>query len=143
MSNLQVPQEGELGLLDFLKSFFNLSINPQLALYNSNLAYSSAAVLADYDAIECTFPGYARVTLNSWGTVAVPDGSGRAYVVETLRTFIASSPPGSPETIYGYYVRDDSNGRLLWVQAAAVPRVITLTGDNYSVIPKLTLLSEF
>lgn len=142
--SLVVPEEGEKILLETLMSYWNGDVNhARIGLFISNHAPDAADVFADYDAIKATFDGYDSIGLNSWGTVNVPDGSGRSYVSETLRTWIASGLTNLPQTVYGYYVFDNYQSKLLWAELAAVPVVFTLVGAFYAVIPKFTLLSEF
>lgn len=144
MANLQVPDEGERALLERLRDNFNAAVdNCNIHLYQSDLAFDADNVLSDYSAIESDFDGYASKQLTAWGVPSVPDGSGRAYVIETLRTWIVTGLTNLPQTVYGYYVSNDNTGELLWVQRAAVPVALSLVGDFYAVIPKFTFRSEF
>lgn len=141
---LQVPYEGEQLLLDRLRSYWNGTGNScMLCLYQSAHTFDPTDELADYQAIECDYEGYSPIGLNGWGTPAVPDGDGRAYVGDILRTFTPSGTDGLPQTVYGYFVCDLNDGILLWAEELPTPITLTIATDFVAIIPKFTTLSEF
>jgi hypothetical protein len=75
---------------------------------------------------------YTLATTNA----APPD----ADLLGTIHTFTASGTPGSPQTIYGWYIMDVSAGK--WVYAAytnrSPPIVIASAGDAYQIQPRFT-----
>jgi len=119
-----------------LQSYFNA--NAWLRLFQNNHTPAHGDVLATYT--EATFSGYAAIQLVSWGAPYL-SADFHAWIDEIVRTFTASA--SSPaNTIYGYYVTKGSTD-LLWAELALTPVTINASGQQYSVLPRFSLTSEF
>ncbi len=125
---LTVPTEGELAQLAVL-----LAGNLYIGLYKNNLAISKATIFANLT--QATFTGYAEQTLT--GGAWVTTGSAPSVATYAAVTFLCSAA-GTPETEYGYYIRDGSN-KLWAVEAFPTARLISAAGASIPVNPRITL----
>jgi hypothetical protein len=108
--------------------------NLKLRLFQSNTTPTTSSVIGDFT--ECTFAGYAAVSLTGWATpiVAAHD----ATMLADLKTFTRTST-GASQNIYGYYVTDNATTFLLWAERDPLaPIVVTNNGDSYTVTPSLS-----
>lgn len=131
---------GNAAELIFLTDLIANTLNgTKLKLFQNNHTPVDADVLSDYT--ECTFTGYAAITLNSWSAAFTNVGN-KAETDETLRTFTAGTI-GTSNNVYGYYVTDAAGTHLLFAElASGGPYAINTTGQTFSVQPKFTLNSE-
>jgi hypothetical protein len=112
-----------------------------LRAFQSNHAFNPADTAATYLAIECTFTGYASITLNAWGS-AYLNSANKAECDETVRSWIAGGA-GLPQTVYGIFVLDAS-GNLLYSELFSGGGVsLVASGDQCNYQPRLTLESKF
>lgn len=133
---LKVPDVGELVLLAALQTPFNTYV---LHLYVNNYTPDDSSVAGNFT--EASFPGYASITLNTWGT-PFTNGSNKGEIDETDRVFTRTAGAGSQD-VYGYYITTGP-GVLGWAERnPSGPVTIATTGDIYAVLPRFTLNSEF
>lgn len=138
---LLVPDEGENRLLEQLKDFWNAT-SQQVGLFQSSHTPANGDVLADYEAIECDFPGYARQDSLAWG-VPDTDGAGRARVTHNDVLVFTRIANGAAQSAFGYFVVDVPSNVVLWAEEFAAPFPIDdETADPILVRPRLTLRSE-
>jgi hypothetical protein len=131
---LVVPDEGEIALL---KAALNHTAvgNVKLHLYHSDITITENTVFADANAAECDEAGYAVkiLTGSSW---TVAEGAGDLVTAEyaaQLFTFAETA------TVYGYYVTNNANDKLLWIEEFSTgPYVLPADGGNISVTPKFS-----
>lgn len=99
-------------------------------LYQNNLQPTQQNVFADFS--EANFVGYAAVA----GALVAPtiDPQGNPQLVGSNCRFTAGAVAG-PQTIYGYYVTNAANNKLLWSEAFATPIVINGPGQMIGVVP--------
>lgn len=83
--------------------------------------------------VEATFPGYAAINTNSWGT-AFYNSLKQGEIDEINRVFTLSTT-GGPYPIYGYYLT--VSGVLYAVGPnPSAPIYLANTGDSYVVQPR-------
>jgi len=127
---INVPDVGENLALEMLVNK-TAPQNLVLKLYSNNITPSDTDTAGTYT--ECTFTGYAAITLTgaSWGAAS---GGSIAYAQQTFTCSGAGS-----ENVYGYYVVQVSSGTLLYSErGTGVPFVITTIGDNVKITPTIT-----
>ena len=93
----------------------------------------------------CDFGGYTgTIVLDSWDTGGLSFVDPRAVVLHPFVTWTADGT--TTNNVYGYYVQT-TGGVLLWAERrvdSPVPAVVgVVAGQTYSVIPKMTMRSEF
>lgn len=127
---INVPDVGENLALEMIVNK-TAPQNLVLKLYSNNITPSDTDTAGTYT--ECTFTGYAAITLTgaSWGAAS---GGSIAYAQQTFTCSGAGS-----ENVYGYYVVQVSSGTLLYSErGTGVPFVITTVGDNVKITPTIT-----
>ena len=72
----------------------------------------------------------------SWGSVGEND-LGQAEVLGNLLSLVSSSAPGSPVTIFGYYITDGAYTKLLLAERFAVPFVLSRKFQPFALVPRL------
>jgi len=134
---LKVPELSTIPLLDALQA--NYLDTCVLRLYSNNHTPTDADVVGDYT--ECTFPGYAPINMNVW-TSAVLNADDKAEIEEPIQTFTAGAIV-TPQDVYGIYVTD-AGGDLVYAELnPAGVVVMSVAGQTYSYLPRVTLASEF
>ncbi len=121
-------KEGEKAVISVIAVTGTLKIR----LFNNLFTPALTNVKADFS--EATFGGYAPkvADVTALGTLAW-DVSNNAYGQIAAQTFTCSSTPGSPETIYGWYMTlEDSGGtdRVVCSHKFTTPAVIATAGDQ-------------
>lgn len=127
---INVPDVGENLALEMIVNK-TAPQNLVLKLYSNNITPSDTDTAGTYT--ECTFTGYAAITLTgaSWGAAS---GGSIAYAQQTFTCSGAGS-----ENCYGYFVVQSSSGTLLYSErGTGVPFVITTIGDNVKITPTIT-----
>lgn len=140
MSVLKVPDEGERVMLNYLTNVTAFTLNSRtLKLYKAIAApLGDGTVLADFT--EANFNGYAATSVGSWA--AAMTISNKAKAVGTPRTWTRSAGATS-NTILGYYVISQDTLFCLWAEEFDTPIAMNIIGDTVTVVPTLTLFSEF
>jgi len=132
---LVVVDRGEKAFLDLV-----LGVNYTLRLFvndvTDGLTAGQVEALDEGDFTECTFLGYAPVTLAGGGWVAAEGDPGTA--VYAKQTF-ASSATQPGQTVYGYYATRTSDGALMWFEEFAAPVTVDTNRQFIRVTPRLTL----
>lgn len=144
-TNLKIPFAGLSLLLDTLRLFLTSNLTANIALYQNNKTPAADDELSDYDLAD--YSGHAPQGLASGGAGVIdptPDAGGRA-VCNWGSLVFAHNGGGVGNTIYGYVVYDDSDpDRLLWAQRVPDdPVSMSVSGDTITIVPQLTLKSEF
>lgn len=138
MSFLVVPDEGEKALLNLLRGGGMAGVTVKLKLFKSNTTPTQATVLADFT--EADFSGYNYAT-PSFGA-ATTDGSNKGVIQDSAARVFTHNGGGTANTVYGYYIEDTTNGKLLWAERFDASQSVSANGDNISVTAKLTAQSE-
>jgi hypothetical protein len=134
---IKVPDVAEKTFLDLIiKPYFNT--NSVLRLYVNSLTPLDATVVGDFT--EASFPGYLAQNIMDWG-VSVTTPEGRAQIEAGVKTF-TRGVGGSPQTVYGYYVTG-VGGSLLFAEKVDPPVTLSTSGQQYTVLPRFTVRSEF
>lgn len=109
-----------------------------VGLYKAAITPTHATVIGDIT--ECNFTGYARIALAGGAVAGAVDGSYRATATFTEVTFTMGTP-GTTNSIYGYFVIDEGDGKLAWIQPRddGLGFVFDTAGQTYKVTPKRTL----
>jgi hypothetical protein len=99
-------------------------------LYSKAISPTPDRVLADFT--ECTFGGYAPKTGQAWiGPLADPIGHVQ-LMSQNLVWIRTSVPPG--ETVYGYYVTDAGNTKLLFFEQLDTPVSMGAVGSAVALV---------
>lgn len=129
---LTCPNQGEVIILEAALN----KTAPQdldLCLYSNNALLTESVTEASVTAV--TGGGYApiQLTASSW-TVTGGDPTTAAYAKQTF-TFT-----GSVGNVYGYYIKQRTSGKLVWVEAFSDgPYNIANNGDKIEVTLNATL----
>jgi hypothetical protein len=125
---MTVPIRTHQGMLDYLSIVQTaLAGNRTMRLFTAPAVPTAATLLAGVT--EATFPGYAAVPLVPSGAPIV-DGNGNGANPFPSATFTATG--GAPQTVYGWYVTDDSNAKLIDIKLFdAGPLVFQNNGDTF------------
>src|ERR1044072_2949235 len=135
---LKVPDVGEVNILDTLRGVWN-STTVRFHLYQTNYTPVDGSVLGDFT--EATFSGYAAIAVSSFA--AATTVSNRGSTTANPITFTRGVGETS-NSIYGYYVTDSTNTKLLFAERAPAPPIsMTNVGDQIVITPVFTLSSEF
>lgn len=128
--------------LAFLNAVIAALLNgASLCLYNTNHTPTPTDTASTFNAIEATFGGYARITLNSW-SAAFLNASNAAETDELVRVFTATGA-GLPQSIFGVYVLD-AGGNLLYAELIPTgPVVLSAAGQHFAYQAVFTDKSEF
>ena len=133
---LKVPDAIEVEVLTTL-----LTPAHTLRIYGNNRTPADGDVASDYT--EISGGGYANkpLTFANWSIVA----GAPSYAVYTSQTWIFTGPVAGPNTIYGYYITRNTDGKLLLAErfASAVVPFAPVNGSKIVVLPKLTAESQF
>jgi hypothetical protein len=81
----------------------------KLRLFKSNTTPSNATVLSDLT--EATFAGYSAISLSGWSAAVVT-----AHVAQSDPSPGTFTITSGTQAIYGWYVTDSGNTKLLWAQ---------------------------
>jgi hypothetical protein len=126
---LVVVNTAKVSLLQNLVAPFNTFT---LRLFVNNHTPASPDTASNYT--EASFPGYAAIAVNAWGNAAF-NASSQGQTTETVRTFTQTSVPGSPQTVYGYYITD-AGGNLQWAEANPFGgQLMNAAPQTYQVLP--------
>lgn len=98
-------------------------------LFVNNIAPSFTSTLATF--IECSNAGYAAQALTAANWAGSTTGGFANYSYPTLDfTFTVDA---GPQTVYGYFLENTTNGELLWAGRLASPFVIPSGGGTLSL----------
>lgn len=130
-----IPNASEVDLLKFMLGVTAPS-NQVLGLFVNNVTPDDTFVLANVT--EMSTLGYAAKTLTmaSWSVAA---GTAGNPAVATYATQTWTFTAGSLVNVYGYFVKDTTSGRMIWVEAFASAKPVQNTGDQIIVVPKMQL----
>jgi hypothetical protein len=130
-----IPNASEVDCLKFMLGFSSPS-NQILGLFVNNVTPDDTFVLANLTEMSTLSYASKTLTMGSWSVAAGSAGNPAVatYAVQTW-TFTA----GTLVNVYGYFVKDTSSGRLLWVELFASPKPIQNTGDQIIITPTMTL----
>jgi hypothetical protein len=130
------PDASELTLLTHL---LKTTSPPALTLrlFQSNTTASSSTVVSDLT--EANFDGYsaAVLTRSSWGDPSTVSGS----AVATYGTATTWTCGATGNTIYGFYLTENTSDSLVYVERFSTARVLT-EGVDLSVTPKISLTNN-
>lgn len=131
--SLVLADNGLSAILSELRTNWNATAI-RIHLFKSNTTPTTSSVLGDFT--EADFAGYAALNLITWAAPSVTSHVGR--MTAATRTFTRSTT-GAAQSIYGYYVTDNSDTVLLWAERdGAAPIVLTNAGDSYTITPALS-----
>jgi len=105
--------------------------NSILHLFKSPFLPSPATTLAELDAQECDFDGYAAKTITAWGDPVLAPISGYMIVAPTQTWVMGAGPIAVGNTVGGHYL-EDSAGNLIDVVIYDPP--IPMQSPDQSVI---------
>lgn len=131
---IRIPNQAEGHFLTLI-----LAVNYTLRLYKNNailgLTETQINALTESAFTEATFTGYSAAVLTggSW-TITTGDPS---FGVYALQTFMSSANQAA-QSIYGYYVTRNSDGKLEWFEHFSGPVIVQFNLDFLEVIPRYT-----
>lgn len=130
--------ETDLSLLAQLKLLVPWLSTLRIALFVND--YHPLATSRWYDFQEATFGGYAQQLLDEWALPYLLAGP-LAKTEACVKTWTYNgAPPG--QTVYGYYVLTPQSW-VAWAERGPTPRVLSASGQLYTVQPVRTLRGEF
>lgn len=126
--------EGLSIVLNQLSAWATANNFMELRLFKNDFIPAVDSVIGDF--VEANFSGYAAVILNSWVNIfGEPDG--KRGIQDDPHTFVCNSLSSLNE-IYGYYIVNNDEGRLMFAQRAdGDPVPIEGVGDSYTVKPRI------
>jgi hypothetical protein len=123
-------------LLDGANDWATANDPPKLHLYQEDVPITPATVLADLT--ECTWTGYAAVTLNA--LVAALDPSSVPLLANTVvSSFTGGNPLTVPGQAAGYYWANNGGTKLIAVQRFENVVPIDDVGDTINIMARLLL----
>jgi len=126
---LVVPNEAEIRLLEYMLNI-TAPDDPVLWLYSNNITPDENSVIGTFTPIAGT-----NITLDptKWVITTVEGAAAGEYPTQVYTL--------TNEIIYGYYVANSANDKLLWAQRCFfAPVTISGTGD-FSVTPRISTKS--
>jgi hypothetical protein len=118
-----------------------------MGLYTNNFTPLHASTQADFTEISTgSWSSYARIALSSWpGTPTVVSDVATSQAANVSWTL--GSTLGSSITVYGYFVTDDATSTstpVYWAELFSTgPQTIQNSGDSITIIPTLTMKSQY
>ena len=130
MPQAQYPLGGALALATAIQTLMAESI---IHLYQSPISLTPQITLAELQAIEATYDGYAPKTVVAFNP-AYLDPAGGATTASGYEQFMyeVEASPGVTNNIYGLWVQDAA-GTLIIVFAFDAPVPMAQTGDSVPV----------
>lgn len=140
MSHQIVFNDGAQKWCDIVSLYFTTTPSYLLKLYvNSFTLDSGSTVIGDF--VEASFGGYTARALSGWGTptLAYP----YYYSKPSPQLWVADGTGSLPQTVYGMYVIDNSDGKLLWGETFPVAQLIAAANDYVLYRPRLNWSSLY
>jgi hypothetical protein len=125
-----VPLSEQLLILAALKAAAAPLDGAKLHLYSNNIAPTPGMVIGALT--ECTFLGSVAQSV-VWGTPHI-DPQGNAVMDAGSLTFVAGSPIGASETVYGAYITDTAGAVLLAACKFDAPISMNAPGQGLVVV---------
>jgi hypothetical protein len=130
---MKIVDAGLQRKLTDLASAWN-STKLKLHLYKSNTTPTTSSTVGSFT--ECDFAGYAAQDISGWAYDTV--SAHVADMTASANTFTRSTT-GTAQNVYGYFVTDQAGTTLYFAELdPSGPRVLTNSGDSYTVNPKMT-----
>lgn len=101
-------------------------------LFKSSFTPDPSNVVADYDAAECDFDGYASITIEDWAAPILSPGSGYMINSPLLQWSWAFDTLGTGNDVGGLWV-EDSTGALRMALIFTQPIPMQLAGQGLPV----------
>lgn len=106
-------------------------VGVRIGLFKNDWAEDCTPLLGDFT--EANFDGYARQNPGTWTGPFFADPV--ASIQASLCTFNCTGST-TPNTIYGYFAVNNSDGLLIWAEKnPAGPVTINANGQTYVVVP--------
>jgi hypothetical protein len=116
---------------------FATGVKPlKIHLYQTDVPLTPQTVLADL--LECTWTGYAAVSLIAPVNALTPEGV-PMWTTTTLPAFTGGSPLTVPGQAAGYYITDSASAVLVAVQRFENVFAFDDVGDEITVVPRMLL----
>lgn len=117
--------------------------NATVHLFKSDFHPTPANLLADFEAAECDFDGYAAVTIAAWGDVVLASGNAGYAVLGALCEYLwAHDTDDVPNSVGGWWVQTAASVlRNFFEFGTSVP----MTGADMSVsfVPVVPVFAGF
>ena len=111
---------------------------PVVELFTNNVTPGPGMVIGDFTLADNTvFPGYAASSAVTWSADAY-SFDGKNILIGSQKTFIASSDPPAPISVYGFILRKAAAGALVQAVLFPEPILIEEAGDYVTANPFLT-----
>jgi hypothetical protein len=129
------PDEGLRKVAELITGF-SANGNLTMRLFVNNITPGAATVKADFT--ECTLTGYTSKTLNTsnW-TFGISSSVETASYPQQNWVFTASG-----QTIYGYYVTDPTDAKVVWCERIASPYAVPSGGGSIQITPTISDLNN-
>lgn len=138
---LIVPKDSLQEFTQMERNYWNFTgFRTMIRLFQSAFTIDEDTLLADLEAIECDFIGYAAIPATGWADVGF-DIDGRLIHRADAVTFTLTL---GTQDVYGYFVTREDTGDLLWAENDPLaPVVLSLSNTDYIMRPRQTIGSEF
>lgn len=132
MPYMFLPDQGLKYFLDLAYGINTYAFPPEIGLYVSSHTPAAGDTISTYNAIECTVPGYARITLSSGAWSVGVSGSIATYTYPTLTWNFTTNT--SVQSIYGLFIHGAYSGGNIVVGAIQLPGPVLIppTASSYS-----------
>lgn len=144
MSNLVIPETGEAAFLTEIRTALAALITAthlKVRLFSNNYTPIATTVVSDFT--EATFTGYAAQNVPALSTVFT-NAAGQAEIDANATNFFQATDAVSPNTIYGYWIADEtSTPILMWCEKFDTPIDMTTAGKTLILLLRLILASAF
>lgn len=106
-------------------------------VYSDLATAAELAQLTDADMVEPTFVGYSAVAAGAWVLTTGADGVTTATHPEI--SFTAMTAPAPPQTIHGWWLERDSDGKAVMLDVLVDGPFVTAAPATLRTTPTLTL----
>ena len=134
--NVFVPQQGAIS--DLASWIAGDLGSAAVRLYVNNVVYGPTRVCSDYT--EASFSGYSPISSPPWG-VPFTNSGGKGETDSPALNFTFTGASGT-FPIFGMFVTDPSQTKLLLVVPFVIPFVFSPTNPNLSTVLQVTEVSE-
>lgn len=143
---ITVTNEGEPILLEALVGK-TAAAQIKLKLFTNNFTPAHDSTLASFVEMGAV-QGYVKKTLAmaTWNAAVAGTGVGtalanKASITYPTQTWTADGTGGA-QTVYGYFVTNDAETKVLWAEKFVTPATMSTAGDLINIDPKLTFSTE-
>lgn len=110
-------------------------------LFKEGLTPNPDTPLADFDAAECDFSGYAASDTITWNA-PVREGSWSEQLESSITCPFTQTATTTVNSVGGYYLTSGDDTVLIGSRLFDSPKAMALVGDNITVVPALPMSAQ-